>query len=111
MTGTNKTGETVMNETTLTTNYEFFIHAQSFGGFWEIDPWNMTGWTVRADGSHRLSHPSYRIRVYDPQLVRDAEGEASHYIFQIDQEGYEGFEVKLTLNGYTHWCKSLEKLY
>jgi len=51
-------------------NYEFFIHAQCFGGFYSTYEPVQKRW----------------VQVFDAMLVRDAEGAASHYRFKIDDE-------------------------
>tara|TARA_B100000131_G_scaffold294888_1_gene311404 strand:- start:32 stop:268 length:237 start_codon:yes stop_codon:yes gene_type:complete len=67
-------------------NYEFFIHAQCFGGFYSTYEPVQKRW----------------VQVFDAMLVRDAEGAASHYSFKIDDEGGMD-ELVLPLEGSVEW--------
>ena len=72
-----------------TSNYEFFIHAQCFGGFYSTYEPVQKRW----------------VEVFDAMLVRDAEGAAHHYSFKIDNEGGMD-ELVLPLEGSVEWINA-----
>jgi len=69
-----------------TSNYEFFMQAQCFGGFYPVYEPVQKRW----------------VQVFDAMLVRDAEGAANHYSFKIDDEGGMD-ELVLPLEGSVGW--------
>ncbi len=72
-----------------TSNYEFFIHAQCFGGLYSTYEPVQKRW----------------VEVFDAMLVRDAEGAARYYSFKIDNEGGMD-ELVLPLEGSVEWINA-----